>query len=471
MLVPAIDDQYFFTQTGYRDLDQPQAQRLEYFSEGQVERYRRLVEIQSDATIVIEELTSAFTLGELRLTDSFRDQFEAATDRIDGNVNTLTGTAIHDQVQPILSKLSDLGLATNGIFDVVHGQLRIADIQRRLLESNRALSIELLAEVDALVSTSQAGTVEATAASEQAIRTGRILLVVIGALSIGAALLIIWLFIGRILLRRLGVLSNRMQSMAEGDLESGVDIGGQDEIAVMASALEVFRRHALEVQRLNLVEQLAGELKDKNDELEGVLGELQQAQGQIVLREKLAALGELTAGVAHEIRNPLNFMNNFSEASQELVDELKEIFEDEKLNFDEEQKSYMDEVVGDLHDNLGRIKSHGDRANRIVHDMLQIGRDSGEWENIDMNILVNQQYRLAYHSHRATDAEFNLTAEEDYDPNIGTIEVIPQELGRVFLNMVTNSCYATDLRKKSLREAGGDEADSYEPRALAQDSA
>ena len=277
-------------------------------------------------------------------------------------------------------------------------------------------------------------------------------------------MLIIWLYIGRILLRRLGVLSNWMQSMAEGDLESGVDIGGQDEIAVMASALEVFRRHALEVQRLNLVEQLAGELKDKNDELEGVLGELQQAQGQIVLREKLAALGELTAGVAHEIRNPLNFMNNFSEASQELVDELKEIFGDEKLNFDEERKSYMDEVVGDLYDNLGRIKSHGDRANQIVNDMLQIGRDSGEWENIDMNILVNQQYRLAYHSHRATDADFNLTAEEDYDPDIGTIEVIPRELGCVFLNMVANSCYATDLRKKSLREAGGGEADSYEPR-------
>ena len=122
----------------------------------------------------------------------------------------------------------------------------------------------------------------------------------------------------------------------------------------------------------------------------------------------------------------------------------------------DDQRSYVEEVVGDLQDNLGRIKSHGDRANRIVHDMLQIGRDSGEWEFVDMNLLVDQQYRLAYHSQRATDSDFNLTTEEDFDPNIGVIEVIPQELGRVFLNMVSNACYATDLRRKNLAEAGGD---------------
>ena len=159
-------------------------------------------------------------------------------------------------------------------------------------------------------------------------------------MSIGGALLIAYLFVGRVILRRLGMLSNGMQRMAGGDLETEVDVGGQDEIADMAAALEVFRRHALEVQRLNLVERLAGELQekndqlesvnnrlesqaeelqnangqlesandrlesqaeelqDKNDELESVLGDLRRAQDQIVMREKLAALGELTAGVA-----------------------------------------------------------------------------------------------------------------------------------------------------------------------------
>jgi len=242
--------------------------------------------------------------------------------------------------------------------------------------------------------------------------------------------------------------------MADGNLEGAVDVHGKDEVAEMAAALEVFRRHALEVQRLNLVEKLAEELGEKNSQLEDVLAELQRAQDQIVMREKLVALGEVTAGVAHEIRNPLNFVKNFSEASQELIEELEEIFEEAEGDLSDDDQEYIEEVVQDLTDNLERIRNHSERANRIVHDMLMMGRGGGEWRTVDLNLLVNEHALLAYHSARATDPNFQLDLQRDLDPQMGEIDAIPQDLGRTFLNMVGNSCHATDKKRKTLLESG-----------------
>lgn len=268
--------------------------------------------------------------------------------------------------------------------------------------------------------------------------------------------MIAWLFVGRVLLRRLQRLSDRMVNMASGDLESEVKIDGKDELADMASALEVFRRHALEVQRLNLVEKLAEELQGKNEQLELVLDDLQKAQDQIVMREKLAALGELTAGVAHEIRNPLNFVKNFSEASEELLEEMKETLdESEDGNLDKEQLSLILEISDDLNDNLSRIRNHGNRANSIVESMLSMGRGSTDRQLSDLNAIVEEHARLAYHSARATDPNFQLDLQQDLDPNMGELEMVPQDIGRVFLNMVNNACYATDMKRKKLEEEGG----------------
>ena len=265
----------------------------------------------------------------------------------------------------------------------------------------------------------------------------------ISCISIGGALLIAWFFVGRVILRRLQMLSDRMRGMASGDLESSVEVGGSDEIADMAAALEVFRRHALEVQRLNLVEQLAGELQGKNDELETVLADLGRAQDQIVMREKLAALGELTAGVAHEIRNPLNFVKNFSEASEDLLTELRETLEESAGQLEHEKRELVREISGEIVGNLERIRVHGERADRIVHDMLLMGRDSGEHQLTDLNRLLEQNSRLAFHSARALDPEFQLNIQQNMDPKVGEISVVPQDLGRVFLNMVANACDAT----------------------------
>ena len=462
LLSPAIDDQLFFVLTGQLSVDEPPASRTVHLSEDQVTTYRRLSELQADTNIATELLANAFTLSDESFIEPLRERFEAAVERIDRNLQAQSALDFYADASPIYTRLFELGTSAESIFNVFARELEIADLQAGLLGLNRAISVDLIDEVDALVNAAEASAATATAASTQAIFTARTLLLVISGFSIVGALLIIWLFIGRSLMRRIGLLSSWMRRMAQGDLEAQVEIKGKDEVADMAAALEVFRRHALEAIRLNEVEKLANQLQDKNEELEAVLAQLQKAQDQIVMREKLAALGELTAGVAHEIRNPLNFVNNFSEASGELIDELKEILEEEGVVLSDEQRDLVEEITGDLTSNVTRIRSHGERANRIVHDMLRMGRDSGDWQPTDINALLEQHSRLAYHSARATNQEFQVEIKEDYDPEVGTIEAVPQELGRVFLNMVSNACYATDQRR-SAAQGNGEAESGYAP--------
>ena len=248
-----------------------------------------------------------------------------------------------------------------------------------------------------------------------------------------------------------------MRRMAAGQLEEEVQVSGQDELAEMAAALEVFRHNSREALRLNLVEELNKELDGKNTELEGknaelevVLTDLQTAQDQIVMREKLAALGEVTAGVAHEIRNPLNFVKNFSESSEELLAEMREALE-EGDNLD---TGLIADISKDLTENLERIRHHGERANRIVNDMLMMGRGSHNWQPIELNTLLAEHAMLAYHSARATDTEFQLTVEQDLDPDLGEMQAIPQDLGRTFLNIVGNACQATDEKRRKKASEG-----------------
>ena len=457
IMIPAIDDQLFYTMTGYRELGSPPEPRSEHFSENEFGRYRYLAELQADATLSTQLLASAFTLTEASLAEPLRERFEAVASRIERNLSDLESSPLHAELAPVLARLVELGLGDASGFNLLVQELQLGERQFDLLDGNQAIAIDLVAEVDGLVSAARMNTEDATMASEDAILTGRNLLLTISAVSVGSALLIAWLFVGRVLLFRLEQLSRWMRRMAGGDLETTVDIGGNDEVADMAAALEVFRRHALEVQRLNLVEKLADELKGKNEQLESVLEDLRNAQDQIVMREKLAALGELTAGVAHEIKNPLNFVKNFSEVSEELIDELKEALDDAAGQIPQDDRSYIDQITGDLTGNLKRIQSHGERANRIVHDMLQMGRGSGDLQPTDINGLLDEYARLAYHSARASDSEFQLDILRELDPDMGDVDVIPQDLGRVFLNMVGNACYATDEKRK----AG--EADGYEP--------
>ncbi len=454
VLVPALDDQLFYTLTGHSDLTSAPAPRSEHFSEDEVIRYRRLAELEADANITSDLLASAFTLPDESLLEPLRERFEAVAGRIDRNLSTLEGTQFHADAAPIFARLRELGLGQKNSFDLAASEFTIVDHHQELLDQNSELSLTLVNEVDSLVGASQERAREATAASEQAISTARTLLLVISGASIVGALFIIWFFVGKVLVRRIALLSDWMRRMAGGDLEATAPISGRDEVADMAATLEVFRRHALEVQRLNLVEQLADELQGKNEQLEGVLAELQKAQDQIVTREKLAALGELTAGVAHEIKNPLNFVKNFAEASEELIDELKELLDDVGGDLSDDNKDYINEIAGDLTGNVERIRSHGERADRIVRDMLMMGRDSGELQLTDINGLIEQHAQLSFHSARALDPDFQLDIQQDFDPDVGSLNVIAQDLGRVFLNMVTNAGHATKERHVSEVAAG-----------------
>ena len=462
IMIPTVDNQLFYTMTGYRNIYEPPVGRDEHFSEMELARYRNLAGLHADATTANQILESAFSISSAPLIEPLRERFESAVGSMERNLSALDNWPARPQILPLTNRLTELGTGEDNGFDILERQLQIIQRQQNLLTFNRGVALALVEEVDSLVSSARSSADVATQASAQAILTGRTLLLTICALSVVGALLIAWLFVGRMLLRRIQTLSDWMLRMAAGDLESRVEMKGRDEVADMARALEIFRRNSLEAQRLNLVEQLAEELQGKNEELERVLGDLERAQDQIVMREKLAALGELTAGVAHEIRNPLNFVKNFSEASEELLGELDEILVEVGENIGDEDKDYIQEISGDLTSNLERIRTHGDRANRIVNDMLMMGRDTGEQRLTDINGLLDEHARLAYHSARALDSEFQLDIQFDLDPNMGEINAVPRDLGRVFLNMVGNACDATDERRRAL-QAESENGELYMP--------
>jgi signal transduction histidine kinase len=179
-----------------------------------------------------------------------------------------------------------------------------------------------------------------------------------------------------------------------------------------------------------------------NAKLEITLSNLQATQSQLIQSEKMASLGQLTAGIAHEIQNPLNFVNNFSEVSTELVDEMKS--EIKKGNYDE-----VNVIADDVKQNLEKINHHGQRASDIVKGMLQHSRSSsGVNEPTDINALTDEYFRLAYHGLRAKDKTFNATMKTDFDESIGKINIIPQDIGRVVLNLITNAFYAVNEKSK-----------------------
>ena len=219
----------------------------------------------------------------------------------------------------------------------------------------------------------------------------------------------------------------------------------------LITGLIVFLILALILYRNNKHKQKANTLlQSQKQEIETTLGELKVTQSQLIQSEKMASLGELTAGIAHEIQNPLNFVNNFSEVNIELIDEMQ-------LEMDKGNLVDAKAISNDIKENEQKINHHGKRADAIVKGMLQHSRsNSGIKEPTDINALADEYLRLAYHGLRAKDKSFNATMKTDFDKSIGTVNIIPQDIGRVILNLITNAFYAV-TEKKKLSENG------YEP--------
>jgi signal transduction histidine kinase len=302
-------------------------------------------------------------------------------------------------------------------------------------------------------------------------------LVVVGAIFL-FAVMVAATVVGRIA-RPLSTLTEHAHTVAHGNLDAGFESGeailvplgkSQDEIGELSRAFlsmeQAVKRHINRLQQLAgelamynemleaTVQERTRELREKNTAVEAALEDLKQAQDQIVRQEKMASLGALTAGIAHEIKNPLNFVNNFADLSRELAGELREDLAREGNVLDPKIADDVPDILDQLQMNLSKIKEHGVRADGIVRSMLLHSRGTaGQKQPTDVTALSRDALNLAYHGMRANDSNFQVALDMELDPAAAApVEVIPQDLMRALLNIANNACYAAYHRKAG---AGG----------------
>ena len=277
---------------------------------------------------------------------------------------------------------------------------------------------------------------QAVAEAAAAIRLSQI--VVSAAVLVGALLTFLLLRAIVVPLRRL---ESAMAGLNTGNVDVAIPAAGPDEIGAVARTLARFRDTLVEQNR-------------RERDLRAAHEELKATQASLIHAEKMASLGQLTAGIAHEIKNPLNFVNNFASLSVELLDELKETVRPVIAALGTDKRAAVDEVVDMLTANLEKIAEHGRRADGIVKSMLAQSRGaSGERQRADLNALTEEALNLAYHGARAQDPNFNITLDREFDRTIAPIELVPQDISRVLLNLFGNGFYAADKRRREGTDA------------------
>lgn len=251
------------------------------------------------------------------------------------------------------------------------------------------------------------------------------------------------------------VLTRKTRLMAEGDLSQRINIQSDDEIGKLGLSFnELGERLDTTIHNLDsIVAQRTQQVESQNSRLERTIHELEETQNRLINQEKLASLGALTAGIAHEIKNPLNFINNFAELSMQTEQEMEELFQKVAPKLPTEEGIQIKELFERLHLNIKKIYEHGKRADNIIYSMLQHSRSApGEKVPTDLNALLDEYVALSYHGMRAQDHSFNVKIEKKYDTTIPQLALVRQEISRVFLNLLNNAYYSVNQKKKSMEE-------------------
>ena len=304
---------------------------------------------------------------------------------------------------------------------------------RRYSVRHFLLLLSLLALIVALnVQAALIGNAALMALASSALLATLLLVALIALIGVRSVAIELWI-------RRLGM----------GDFEYRIEPWGRDEISQMCLALNTLRQNSIRALQLDTVRRLSDELRGKNAELEEALADLRQSQDRIISQQKLAELGELSSGVAHEMRNPLQFILNFTSASSDIAAELGELLR----RLDGADRQEAEELVRDLSANLERVMHHGGRANGIVSAMMIYDRGTGGgFRSVDLNQLLVEQTNLAHQAVRVYEPGFSVEVSLELDPDLEEVVAVPEDVARVITNLVTNACEA--MVEKTRQESG-----------------
>ena len=415
-VLPILDDQLFYSLTGFRTISGRVSTRVERSDAVEIDKYRHLNTIFTSINQAIQTIYRVVDEPSIDALQVMQQQIDIDIKRVQRSLEYIGQDEVVDALEPYIDQIVRHGIGENSNFELRRKELQIVGELQDLVALNNGYVDDLTNSISEIVRGAQADTSAAAAITDTVILIVILVLLICNIGVLSGAIWTGWNYVGKRLIFRVEKISQDMVLMSEGQLDVEVDTSGNDEIAEMALALERFRDSMHAQERLTIVERMKEQLEQQNDLLEQTNENLKTAQTQVIANEKLAALGELTAGVAHEIKNPMNFIINFSEVSKELLDDLAEILDEGKEQLKEDADAFdmeeIDEICDDLNGNLDRITSHGQRANRIVMDMLSMGRGSAEWQPTDINTLLDTHTNLCVP--RATWSGFGVSAQDHH---------------------------------------------------------